>query len=82
MLSEELQHRLARHGVAARDEVDLRQALETRIETYTLCKLAPWPARRWKCRYRLMTRTGAYDGQSIEDAYALGLLACLDLSPA
>lgn len=82
MLNEELEHRLARHGVAARDETGLRQALEARIETYTLCRLAPWPARRWKCGYRLMTRAGAYDGHSIEDAYALGLLAFLETSLA
>ena len=79
MLSQELQQRLAAHGVAARDETMLRQALEARVETYTLFKLAPWPARRWKCRYRLMMRDGVYDGQCIEDAYALGLLACLDV---
>lgn len=78
MLSEELQSRLVGHGVAASDEAALRQALEACLETYTLFRLAPWPARRWKCRYRLMTRDGVYDGQSIEDAYALGLLACLD----
>lgn len=78
MLSEELQQRLVAHGVAASDETALRQALEARVETYTLFKLAPWPARRWKCHYRLMMRAGVYDGQSIEDAYALGLLASLD----
>jgi len=80
MLSEQLQQRLVAHGVAASDETTLRQALEARVETYTLFKLAPWPARRWKCHYRLMTRDGVYDGQNIEDAYALGLLACLDIS--
>lgn len=81
MLSKTLQNRLAGHGIAAGDEVALRQALEGRVETYTLCKLAPWPARRWKCCYRLMTRAGVYDGESVEDAYALGLLASLDGSP-
>src|SRR5579883_2688983 len=81
MLSEELQSRLVIYGVVARDETSLREALEERVETYTLFKLAPWPARRWKCRYRLMMRDGMYDGQSIEDAYALGLLACLEASP-
>lgn len=82
MLSENLQNRLAGHGIAVNDEVTLRQALEGHVETYTLFKLAPWPARRWKCRYRLMTRAGVYDGESIEDAYALGLLASLDVSPS
>jgi hypothetical protein len=81
MLSEELQRRLVAHGIAASDETALRLALEAQTETYTLFKLAPWPARRWKCHYRLMMRDGMYDGQSIEDAYALGLLACLEASP-
>jgi hypothetical protein len=82
MLSEELQHRLAVHSVVASDETTLRQTLEAHLETYTLVRLAPWPARRWQCRYRLMTRDGVYDGQSIEDAYALGLLVCLDAALA
>ncbi len=77
MVSEELRQKLAAHGVVASDETALRLALEARVETYTLFKLAPWPARRWKCRYRLMMRDGVYDGQSIEEVYALGLLACL-----
>jgi hypothetical protein len=66
------------YGVAARDEVALREALETHIETYTLFKLAPWPARRWKCHYRLMMRDQMYDGQSVEEVYALALLARLE----
>jgi hypothetical protein len=78
MLSEALQRRLAGHGVVVSDEIALRQTLEAHLETYTLIRLAPWPARRWRCCYRLMTRDGVYDGQSVEDAYALGLLACLD----
>jgi len=59
------------------DEVSLREALEMRAETYTLIKLAPWPARRWKCRYRLMMGESMYDAQSVAEAYALGLLATL-----
>lgn len=74
MLSEELSARLAAHGITARDETTLRETLEERIETYTLFKLAPWPARRWKCHYRLMTQDQMYDGQSVEDVYALALL--------
>lgn len=78
MLSEELHARLVAHGVATSDETGLREALEQRVETYTLFKLAPWPARRWKCHYRLMMREQMHDGQSVEDVYALGLLARLD----
>jgi hypothetical protein len=79
MLSEELRTRLVAHGVVASDETSLREALEERVETYTLFKLAPWPARRWKCHYRLMMRDQMYDGQSVEDVYALALLARVDL---
>ena len=79
MLSEELHTRLVAHGVVASDETALREALEERVETYTLFKLAPWPARRWKCHYRLMMRDQMYDGQSVEEVYALGLLARLEV---
>ncbi len=78
MLSEELSSRLAANGIAARDETTLREALEARVATYTLFKLAPWPARRWKCHYRLMTRDQMYDGQSVEDVYAQALLERLE----
>lgn len=78
MLNEELQQRLVALEVTASDETSLREALETHAETYTLCKLAPWPARRWKCHYRLMMRDNMYDGQSVEEVYALALLARLE----
>ena len=77
MLAEKLQLRLARHGIVDYGEVALREALEARCETYTLIKLAPWPARRWKCRYRLMMGDGMYDAQSTAGTYAEGLLALL-----
>ena len=77
MIPDALQQQLASHGIATFDEVGLREALETRTETYTLIKLAPWPARRWKCQYRLMMRDQMYDAQSVAEAYALGLLAVL-----
>jgi hypothetical protein len=77
MIPKTLQEQLAQHGITAGDEVALREALEKRVETYTLIKLAPWPARRWKCRYRLMMRDQMYDAQSAAEAYALGLLAAL-----
>ena len=78
MISEELQIQLAQYGITRFDEVGLREALEAHVETYTLIKLAPWPARRWKCWYRLLMGDGMYDAQSVAEAYALGLLAVLD----
>ena len=77
MIAQELQSRLARHGITTFDEAALREALEARVETYTLIKLAPWPARRWKCRYRLLMGDTMHDAQSAAEAYALGLLAVL-----
>ncbi|HLX57076.1 MAG TPA: hypothetical protein VKR83_08650 [Ktedonobacteraceae bacterium] len=77
MIPETLRLQLAQHGITASDEVALREALEARVETYTLIKLAPWPARRWKCRYRLLMRDQMYDAHSAAEAYALGLLAAL-----
>ncbi|HEX7736409.1 MAG TPA: hypothetical protein VF458_16270 [Ktedonobacteraceae bacterium] len=79
MLNSELQNKLAARGIEVSDETTLRETLEKYIETFTLFKLAPWPARRWKCHYRLMMRDQMYDGQSAEDAYALALLAQLEI---
>ncbi len=77
MISEALRSQLVRHGVTTSDEVALREALENHVETYTLIKLAPWPARRWKCSYRLLVGDKMYDAQSAAEAYALGLVAVL-----
>jgi hypothetical protein len=78
MISDKLHKELVRHGIKASDEVALREALEARAETYTLIKLAPWPARRWKCQYRLLMGEKMYDAQSIDEAYAIALLAQLE----
>ncbi len=78
MIPQELHRQLAQHGITAIDEVALREALEAHAETYTLIKLAPWPARRWKCRYRLLMGEKMYDAQSAAQAYAMGLLAILE----
>jgi hypothetical protein len=77
MLPELLKTQIAETGIKDFSEGALREALETHVETYTLIKLAPWAARRWKCRYRLMMGDALYDAQSAEEAYALGLLAVL-----
>jgi hypothetical protein len=77
MIAEELHKQLAQHGITASGEIALREALEAHAETYTLIKLAPWPSRRWKCRYRLLTGDKMYDAQSPSEAYAIALLAIL-----
>lgn len=77
MIPEELQSQLAGYGITSFDETALREALEAHVPTYTLIKLAPWPARRWKCHYRLLARDKIYDAQSAGEAYARGLLAAL-----
>ncbi len=81
MISDELHIALAKYAITARDEVALREALEARVETYTLIKLAPWPSRRWKCKYRLLMGQKIHDAHSAAEAYALALLATLEYSP-
>ena len=81
MISDELHIALAKYAITSRDEVALREALEARVETYTLIKLAPWPSRRWKCNYRLLMGQKIHDAQSAAEAYALALLATLEHSP-
>jgi len=76
-LSDSLRLQLIEHGISAFDEVSLREALEQHSSTYTLIKLADWPARRWKCHYRLMMGEGMYNAQSAAEAYALALLAAM-----
>ena len=78
ILPKSLRQSLLEHGITAFDEVSLREALEQHVSTYTLIKLAEWPARRWKCRYRLMIGDGMYDAQSVAEAYALALVAVLE----
>jgi hypothetical protein len=78
MLPHLLQTQLMQKGINDFSEVALREALEAHVETYTLIKLAPWAARRWKCRYRLMMSDAMYDAQSAVEAYALGLQAVLE----
>lgn len=75
MLPETLQEQLRQHTITDFGEVALRETLEAHVETYTLIKLADWPARRWKCRYRLMMGDAIYDAQSVPEAYALALVA-------
>ncbi|MBF6590405.1 MAG: hypothetical protein IVW57_07715 [Ktedonobacterales bacterium] len=72
---------LAARGIAARDEVGLRRALERRLAGYTLCHLPPAAARRWKARYRILFGTEYLDGQTPAEVYARALLATFDHRP-
>jgi hypothetical protein len=78
MISEQLQTQLTQHGITVSGEIELREAMEARAGTYTLIKLAPWPARRWKCHYRLLIGDRIYDAQSPSEAYAMAILALLE----
>jgi hypothetical protein len=80
MISEQLHTQLTQHGITVSGEIELREALEARAETYTLIKLAPWPARRWKCHYRLLIGDKIYDAQNPSEAYAMAILAILEHS--
>jgi hypothetical protein len=82
MLPEELHAPLLACGINDFGEVALREALEAYAPTYTLIKLADWPARRWKCHYRLMMGDAIYDAQSVAEAYARALLAVLTVKKA
>ncbi|HUY78871.1 MAG TPA: hypothetical protein VMV29_19015 [Ktedonobacterales bacterium] len=71
---------LAAYGVtdvAADDEVALRRLLEAHTAGYTLYRLTPAAARRWKARYRIMLSATYLDCQSVAEAYARALLAAL-----
>ena len=81
MIPDELHKALVKYNITSREEVALREALEMRVDTYTLIKLAPWPARRWKCRYRLLIGDKMHDAQSAPEAYAMALLDTLENAP-
>ncbi|HEX6818768.1 MAG TPA: hypothetical protein VF120_10365 [Ktedonobacterales bacterium] len=68
-------------AVTARNEVELRRALERRLPGYTLYRLLPAARRRWKCQYRIMFGDTYLDCQTVSEAYARALLAMLDAEP-
>lgn len=74
-LPEEVEAALIARGIAARDEVALRLALEQHLGGYTLFRLTPAAARRWKCKYRIMFGATYFDCQTVAEAYARALLA-------
>jgi hypothetical protein len=79
-LSGEVRQALAERGVSATDEISLRHELERRLPAYTLYRLPPAAAKRWKCRYRLMFGDTYVDCQSVAEAYAMALLAMIPTS--
>jgi hypothetical protein len=68
---------LGERGVTAIDEVSLRAELERRLPSYTLYRLTPAAAKRWKCKYRLMYGDTYVDCQTVAEAYARALLSVL-----
>ncbi|MGH2479507.1 MAG: hypothetical protein ACRDHW_07635 [Ktedonobacteraceae bacterium] len=76
-LPDDVEAALMTHGIGVRDEVALRLALEECLGGYTLYRLTPAAARRWKCRYRIMFEATYFDCQTVAEAYARALLAAL-----
>lgn len=70
--------RLARHAIRLTGEVELRRLLEAHAQTYTLYRLTPAAARKWKARYRIMIGATYLDCQNVAEAYARALLVILD----
>ena len=73
---------LQAHGVTVTGEVELRHALERYAPSYTLFRLNPIAARKWKARYRIMLAADYLDCQSIAEAYARALLSVLPSADA
>lgn len=70
--------RLAKYDIYQSGEVELRRLLEARAQTYTLYRLAPAAARKWKARYRIMLGDTYLDCQSAAEAYARALLLTIE----
>ncbi len=70
--------RLAAYDIHLTGEVKLRRLLESYARTYTLYRLAPAAARKWKARYRIMIGDSYYDCQSAAEAYARALALVLE----
>lgn len=74
-LPEDVAEALRAHGIQAQDETSLREALEAHVSSFTLVKMMPAAARRWKARYRVLLGDAYHDAQSVPEAYARALLA-------
>lgn len=79
-LPPDLMCELDRRGMGVRDEVGLRCELERHLPGYTLYRLLPAAAGRWKAKYRIMFGDTYFDCQTVPEAYARALLAALDRS--
>lgn len=73
-LSDKMIRQLAERGVIARGEVELRLELERRAPSYTLVRLTPAAARKWKARYRILLAADMLDAQTVAEAYARAIL--------
>lgn len=76
-ITDELMRQLAQRGVTANGEVELRLELERHAPSYTLVRLTPAAARKWKARYRLLLAADILDAQSVVEAYARAILSTL-----
>ncbi|HZC05991.1 MAG TPA: hypothetical protein VE338_10145 [Ktedonobacterales bacterium] len=79
-LADELVSQLQASGISAFDEVALRRELERHAPSYTLVRLTPAAARKWKARYRIMLASSYLDCQTVQEAYARALLALMRAS--
>lgn len=77
-LPADLAEALRAHGLPGNGEVALRRALERHLPGYSLYRLLPAAAKRWKTRYRLMAGDDYHDGQTAAEAYARALLAAVE----
>ncbi len=74
LISQDLIRQLQDRGIAARGEVDLRLELERHAPSYTLVRLTPAAARKWKARYRVLLAADMLDAQTVAEAYARAIL--------
>lgn len=81
-LPNDIVNQLQAAGIVARGEVELRQELERFASSYTLFRLNPIAARKWKARYRIMLAADYLDCQSVAEAYARALLSVLPATDA
>lgn len=76
-LPNEIVSALTARGLVTGDEAALREALEARVAGYTLVRMLPAAAKRWRARYRILVGDAYFDAQTAAEAYARALLAAL-----
>lgn len=76
-IPEDVLGKLQARGITTQDETELRHHLERHVSSYTLFRLTPAAARKWKARYRIMLAADYLDCQSVAEAYARAILAAL-----